>query len=167
MTQAQARTVTVWQAPRNYRFGTIYVSVLLVALSAYLLVMYQYYALLGVALVLGAVGRVWWMVVRPRMVAGPDGVDVWASTQYPEGARAIAAEAAGVGVERVRVHPQWIGGGFGRRLDVDFVRQAVAIARAVPGRPVKLIWTREDDVRHDFYRPPSLHRLRGAARLPP
>ena len=83
MTQAQARTVTVWRAPRNYRIGTIYASVLLVALSVYVLVMYQYLAVLGVALVLGAVGRIWWMVVRPRMVAGPEGVDVlW--TRTPE-----------------------------------------------------------------------------------
>ena len=93
----------------------------------------------------------------------PEGVDVWASTQYPQGARAIAAEAAGVAPERVRIHSQFVGGGFGRRLDVDFVGQAVRIAKALPGTPVKLIWSREDDVTHDFYRPPSLHLLRGAA----
>jgi len=93
---------------------------------------------------------------------GDDGVDVWASTQYPQGAQEIAAKAAGVAPERVRIHAQWIGGGFGRRLDVDFVGQAVAIARALPGTPVQLIWSREDDVRQDFYRPPSLHQLRGA-----
>ena len=100
----------------------------------------------------------------PNCVArvGPDGVDVWASTQIPQGAHAIAAEAAGVAPERVRVHAQPIGGGFGRRLDYDFVGQAVAIAKAVPGTPVKLIWSREDDVTHDFYRPPSLHVLRGS-----
>jgi CO/xanthine dehydrogenase Mo-binding subunit len=93
---------------------------------------------------------------------GKDGVDVWASTQYPQGAQAIAAETAGVAPADVRIHAQLIGGGFGRRLDVDFVAQAVAIARAVPGVPVQLVWSREDDVRHDFYRPPSLHRVRGA-----
>jgi isoquinoline 1-oxidoreductase beta subunit len=93
---------------------------------------------------------------------GRDGVDVWASTQYPQGAQTIAAEAAGVAPAAVRIHAQLIGGGFGRRLDVDFVAQAVAIARAVPDVPVQLIWSREDDVRQDFYRPPSLHRLRGA-----
>lgn len=95
---------------------------------------------------------------------GAEGVEVWASTQFPQGAQAIAAEAAGVAPERVRVHSQPIGGGFGRRLDVDFVGQAVKIAKAVPGTPVKLVWSREDDVTHDFYRPPSLHVLRGSVK---
>lgn len=90
------------------------------------------------------------------------GVEVWASTQFPQGAQAIAAQAAGVKPEQVRIYAQFIGGGFGRRLDVDFIGQAVAIAKAMPGTPVKLIWTREDDVRHDVYRPPSLHLLRGS-----
>jgi CO/xanthine dehydrogenase Mo-binding subunit len=90
------------------------------------------------------------------------GVDVWTSTQFPLGAQAIAAQTAAVRPEQVRVHPQFIGGGFGRRLDVDFIGQAVAIAKAVPGTPVQLIWTREDDVTHDFYRPPSLHLLKAA-----
>jgi isoquinoline 1-oxidoreductase beta subunit len=94
---------------------------------------------------------------------GNDGaVDVWASTQYPQGAQAAAARAAGAKPAQVRIHPQFIGGGFGRRLDVDFVPQAVLIAKAVPGKPVKLIWSREDDTTHDFYRPPSLHLLRAA-----
>jgi CO/xanthine dehydrogenase Mo-binding subunit len=90
----------------------------------------------------------------------PSGVDVWVSTQIPDLAQAIAAQAAGVEPRAVRIHPQLIGGGFGRRLDVDFIGQAVAIAKQVPGTPVKLIWSREEDVTHDFYRPPSLHRLR-------
>ncbi|HTP74587.1 MAG TPA: molybdopterin cofactor-binding domain-containing protein [Burkholderiaceae bacterium] len=90
------------------------------------------------------------------------GVDVWTSTQFPQGARAVAAQTAAVPPEKVRVHAQFIGGGFGRRLDTDFIAQAVAIAKAVPGTPVKLIWSREDDVSHDFYRPPSLHLLRAA-----
>lgn len=90
------------------------------------------------------------------------GVEVWASTQFPQGAQGIAAQAAGVKPEQVRIYAQFIGGGFGRRLDVDFIGQAVAIAKAMPGTPVKLIWTREDDVRHDVYRPPSLHLLRGS-----
>lgn len=93
---------------------------------------------------------------------GGDGVDVWVSTQFPQGAQAVAAAAAGVKPEQVRIHAQFIGGGFGRRLDVDYVAQAVAIAKALPGTPVKLIWTREDDTRHDVYRPPSLHLMRGA-----
>ncbi len=90
-----------------------------------------------------------------------EGVDVWVSTQYPQAAQAVAAEAAGVGPAWVRIHSQPIGGGFGRRLDVDFIDQTVRIAKSVPGTPVKLIWTREEDVTHDFYRPPSLHVMRG------
>ena len=105
------------------------------------------------------------MTLEPQnclAVVGADGVDVYASTQFAQGAQAVAAEVAGVGPDRVRIHAQFIGGGFGRRLDVDFVGQAVRIAKAVPGIPVKLIWSREDDVTHDFYRPPSLHVLRGS-----
>lgn len=92
----------------------------------------------------------------------PAGVDVWASVQFPEGARGTAAAVAGVKPEQVRVHCQFIGGGFGRRLENDYVAQAVAVAKAVPGSPVQLIWTRPQDMQHDFYRPPSLHLMRGA-----
>ena len=89
------------------------------------------------------------------------GVDVWSSVQFPQGAQGTAAAVAGVKPEQVQVHSQLIGGGFGRRLENDFVAQAVAIAKAVPGRPVQLIWTRPQDIQHDFYRPPSLHVMRG------
>jgi isoquinoline 1-oxidoreductase subunit beta len=91
-----------------------------------------------------------------------EGVDVWVSTQHPQAAQAVAAQAAGVAPGQVHIHAQLIGGGFGRRLDVDFVSQAVAIAKAVPGTPVKLIWSREQDIAHDFYRPPSLNLVRAA-----
>ena len=91
-----------------------------------------------------------------------DGVDVWASTQFPQGAQGAAAGASGMKPEQVRIHPQFIGGGFGRRLESDFVAQAVAIAKAVPGTPVKLIWMRPDDMQHDYYRPPSVSVMRGA-----
>jgi len=89
------------------------------------------------------------------------GCDIWTSTQFPQGAQSVAAARSGVAAARTRIWPQFIGGGFGRRLDVDFIGQAAAIARAVPGKPVKLIWTREDDIRHDFYRPASYHTLTG------
>ena len=92
----------------------------------------------------------------------PTGVDVWASVQFPQGAQGAAAQMAGVKPEQVRVYPQFLGGGFGRRLENDFVAQAVAIAKAVPGTPVQLIWTRPEDITHDFYRPPSLHVMRGS-----
>lgn len=92
----------------------------------------------------------------------PAGVDVWASVQFPQGAQGAAAQAASVAPEKARIYPQFLGGGFGRRLENDFVAQAVMIAKAVPGRAVQLIWTRPDDVGHDFYRPPSVHYMRGA-----
>ena len=95
-------------------------------------------------------------------VGSAGGVDVWVSTQFPQGAQGAAAQAAGVKPEQVRIHSQFIGGGFGRRLDFDFVPQAVLIAKALPGTPVKLIWSREDDTTHDVYRPPSVHLLRAS-----
>jgi isoquinoline 1-oxidoreductase beta subunit len=89
------------------------------------------------------------------------GCDIWTSTQFPQGAQGVAAARSGVEAASVRIWPQFVGGGFGRRLDVDFIGQAAAIAKAVPGKPVKLIWTREDDTTHDFYRPASYHTLAG------
>ena len=85
----------------------------------------------------------------------PDKVEVWAPTQSGEGALAAAA-AAEVAPEKVVLHKTMLGGGFGRRGAVqDFVHQAVLIAKAV-GQPVKLLWTREEDIRHDFYRPAAM-----------
>jgi isoquinoline 1-oxidoreductase beta subunit len=80
-------------------------------------------------------------------------VEVWAPTQMPGAARAVAARVAGVSEEAVTVHVTYLGGGFGRRLDVDFVGQAVRIAMETDGRPVQLVWPREEDIAHDFYRP--------------
>jgi isoquinoline 1-oxidoreductase beta subunit len=80
-------------------------------------------------------------------------VEVWASTQVPGLARAVAAEVAGVGLDDVTVHVTYLGGGFGRRLEVDAVGQAVRIAIECGGRPVQLVWSREEDITHDFYRP--------------
>ena len=62
----------------------------------------------------------------------------------------------------ITVNSPLLGGGFGRRAYVDFAGEAVVIAQRMPGTPVKLIWSREDDVQHDYYRPASLHRMRGA-----
>ena len=72
----------------------------------------------------------------------------------------IAAEVAGVAEDAVTVHVTYLGGGFGRRLDVDFVGQAVRIALETGGRPVQLIWSREEDLTHDFYRPAAVAVLR-------
>ncbi|CAD5373275.1 Isoquinoline 1-oxidoreductase beta subunit [Rubrivivax sp. A210] len=84
---------------------------------------------------------------------------VWASTQVPDIARAVAARALGLDESKVEMRVQLIGGGFGRRLDTDFVAQAALIAQALPGRPVQLIWSREQDTTHDFYRPGAVARL--------
>lgn len=82
-----------------------------------------------------------------------DSADVWVGTQVPTQARAAVAGILGVDASRVTMHVQLLGGGFGRRLDIDFIAQTAQIARAVPGRAVQLIWSRSDDVQHDFYRP--------------
>jgi isoquinoline 1-oxidoreductase beta subunit len=87
-------------------------------------------------------------------------VTVWAPTQNPASARAVAARAAGVGEDAVTLHVTLLGGGFGRRLDVDFIGQAVTIAQFTGGRPVQLAWSREEDMTHDFYRPAAAAALR-------
>ncbi|MGD7387008.1 molybdopterin cofactor-binding domain-containing protein, partial [Ralstonia pseudosolanacearum] len=89
-----------------------------------------------------------------------DHVQLWAPTQVATLAQLVAARAAGVRSEQVRIEVPLIGGGFGRRLESDFVGQAVAIAVRTEGRPVQVIWTREDDIRHDFYRPQAIARLK-------
>ncbi|HZI82496.1 MAG TPA: molybdopterin cofactor-binding domain-containing protein [Casimicrobiaceae bacterium] len=94
----------------------------------------------------------------------PEGfLDVWTSTQNAESSMAVAAQTAGLPLEKVEVHKMMLGGGFGRRgASQDFVRQGVAIAKAMPGVPVKMMWSREEDVQHDFYRPASMVRMKAA-----
>jgi isoquinoline 1-oxidoreductase beta subunit len=89
-------------------------------------------------------------------------VEVWAPTQVPGMARNLAAQVAGVPVDAVTVHVSYLGGGFGRRLDVDFVGQAVRVAMEMPGVPVQLLWPREEDLTHDFYRPAAVAVLQAA-----
>ncbi len=79
-------------------------------------------------------------------------------------ARALAAQVAGVAEDAVTVHVTLLGGGFGRRLDIDFVGQAVRVAMATGGRPVQLVWSREEDIGHDFYRPAGVARAARRAR---
>jgi isoquinoline 1-oxidoreductase beta subunit len=86
-------------------------------------------------------------------------VRLWVSTQSPSFAISVAAKVAGVKPDDVELDIKLLGGGFGRRLDVDFIAQAVAIARQCGGLPVQVIWTREDDTRHDVYRPVALARF--------
>jgi isoquinoline 1-oxidoreductase subunit beta len=90
-----------------------------------------------------------------------DRVDVWVGTQNPESALATAAEASGFKPEQCYVHTCYLGGGFGRRSQGDFVREAVLIAKAV-GKPVQLLWSREEDTRGGQYRPMSAFRFRAA-----
>ncbi len=88
-------------------------------------------------------------------------LEVWTSTQNAEASIAAAAEAAGLPLEKVEVHKAMLGGGFGRRgAPQDYVTQSVQIARQFKGRPVKLMWSREEDMQHGFYRPASLVRMR-------
>ena len=86
-------------------------------------------------------------------------VTLWLATQVPSVAVDQAAKVAGVKAENVELHMTYIGGGFGRRLEIDMVTQAVAIAKQVGGLPVQLIWNREEDMTHDMYRPAALARF--------
>ena len=90
-----------------------------------------------------------------------DACEVWCPTQNGEAAHAAAAEAAGLPLEKVDVHKLHLGGGFGRRGAPDFVRQAVLIAQQFPGTPVKLLWSREEDMIQGFYHPITKARIRG------
>jgi isoquinoline 1-oxidoreductase beta subunit len=92
------------------------------------------------------------------------GADIWAGVQDPLNARSTAAKALEIDVEQVRLTNQLLGGGFGRRLPFtfDYVDMGVRIARAMSPTPVKMIWSRENDIQHDYYRPASMSRFAGA-----
>ena len=87
-----------------------------------------------------------------------DGCDVWVSTQSQTKVAEVAAQITGLPVAKIQVHTQFIGGGYGRRGEADDVADAVEVSKAI-GRPVKVIWTREEDMQHDFYRPVSYARF--------
>jgi isoquinoline 1-oxidoreductase beta subunit len=90
-------------------------------------------------------------------------VETWVPTQNGEASMATASETAGVPLEKVEVHKTMLGGGFGRRgAFQDYVRQAVQLSKAAGNKPVKLLWSREEDMQHGFYRPASLIRMKAA-----
>ncbi|MBB3196982.1 xanthine dehydrogenase family protein molybdopterin-binding subunit [Roseateles terrae] len=89
-------------------------------------------------------------------------LDIWTGTQIPRFVVAGAAAVSGIAEDNIHVHVQIMGGSFGRRLEDDYVRQAVELAKAYPGVPIKMTWTREEDMTHDFPRPLAVARARGA-----
>jgi isoquinoline 1-oxidoreductase beta subunit len=91
----------------------------------------------------------------------PDGAEAWIPTQAPQWAQEIIVKVSGLAPEKVIVHTTLMGGGFGRRYQADFVMEAAQVAKA-SGKPVMVLWTRDDDMQHGFYRPASYHRFAGA-----
>jgi isoquinoline 1-oxidoreductase subunit beta len=90
---------------------------------------------------------------------GPDRCEIWAPCQDPGGVRKVACLVTGLPPEKVLVHPLRMGGGFGRRFYVDYVAEAIVISREVR-KPVQVVWSREDDIQHGFYRPCAYHVMR-------
>src|ERR1700716_1410886 len=91
-----------------------------------------------------------------------DKCEVWCGTQNGEAAFAATLEASGLPADKCEVHKQILGGGFGRRGLTDYVRQAVSIAKQMPGTPIKLLWSREEDMQHGMYHPITQCKLTGA-----
>lgn len=87
-----------------------------------------------------------------------NGCDIWGPTQGQEMTRIVISQVLGLPQDKVRVNRTYAGGGFGRRLVADFAVQAALVSRAI-GRPAKVVWTREEDIQHDFYRPAVANRL--------
>ncbi|HEY2376754.1 MAG TPA: molybdopterin cofactor-binding domain-containing protein [Gemmatimonadaceae bacterium] len=90
-----------------------------------------------------------------------DKVELWLPSQFPEPARGVAARLANVPLDHVEAHVTFMGGGFGRRAYQDFVVEAVQLSQRA-GAPVKVVWTREDDIQHDMYRPAQLQSFRAS-----
>src|SRR5439155_19508994 len=90
-----------------------------------------------------------------------DRAEAWVPSQGPQWAQGVIAGAAKLKPEQVTVHTTLMGGGFGRRYQADFVMEAAEVGKVVK-KPVMVLWTREDDMQHDFYRPASYHKLQGA-----
>ncbi len=90
-----------------------------------------------------------------------DSAEAWVPTQGPDWAQAVIAQISGLPPDKIKVHTTQMGGGFGRRYQADFALEAAQVAKQV-AKPVQLVWSREDDMTHDFYRPASYHRITGA-----
>jgi len=90
-----------------------------------------------------------------------DSAEAWAPSQSPELVQAMISKATGLSPDKITVHTTYMGGGFGRRYQGDFSLEAAQVAKQA-GKPVQLVWSREDDMTHDFYRPASYHRVSGA-----
>lgn len=88
-----------------------------------------------------------------------DSVDVWGPTQVPGAVRGAAAELTGVPANKIKVRMTRVGGGFGRRLMADYAWEAIALSKQI-GKPVQVVWTREDDIKHDFFRPSGMYHLK-------
>ncbi len=91
-----------------------------------------------------------------------DRLDIWAGNQNPTQAVKESAKLTDIDAENIHVHTTLMGGGFGRRSEMDFIKLAVQVAQSMPGVPVKTTWSREEDTRHDTYRPPAIARFRAA-----
>jgi isoquinoline 1-oxidoreductase beta subunit len=91
-----------------------------------------------------------------------DRLDVWAGNQNPTQASKESAQITGLDAENIHIHTTLMGGGFGRRSEMDFIKLAVQVAKSMPGVPVKTSWSREEDMSHDTYRPPAIARFKAA-----
>ena len=90
-----------------------------------------------------------------------DSAEAWAPTQAPDQVQEVISQVSGLPASKIQVHTTFMGGGFGRRYQADFPTEAAQVAKKI-GKPVQLVWSREDDMMHDFYRPASYHRMSGA-----
>jgi isoquinoline 1-oxidoreductase subunit beta len=97
--------------------------------------------------------------MNATVVVDGDRVEIWASNQSPTDMQHIGARVGGTTPDKVKVHTPLLGGGFGRRTDGDEVAEAVALAKTMPGRPIKVIWSREDDIQQDMWRPLAAQRV--------